>query len=204
MDQVPYDPSQRILLIGEGNFSFAAALARVLGDASNVLCTSFDSVPTLAAKYGDVCAHVHTCLTHNASILCGVDATQLAAHPSLAGTTYDVIVFNFPHTGLQQHGVTAKQVQQSVVSNRLLLLMFFCQAQKLLSPHGQVHVTMKRGTPYTDWQVEQQAQYAGLHLRGQHPFPAHLYPGYHHKATRGSGVSGGQIVSAVQYFFSPS
>ena len=41
-----YSASQSILLLGEGDFSFAAALALLWGDASNLVATGFDDEET--------------------------------------------------------------------------------------------------------------------------------------------------------------
>lgn len=38
-----YSSSQKILLVGEGNFSFAACLAKEFGSAVKMVATSFDS-----------------------------------------------------------------------------------------------------------------------------------------------------------------
>ncbi|BFG28683.1 hypothetical protein CerSpe_149570 [Prunus speciosa] len=38
-----YSSSQKILLVSEGNFSFAACLAKEFGSAVNMVATSFDS-----------------------------------------------------------------------------------------------------------------------------------------------------------------
>ena len=47
-----YNESQHILCVGEGNFSFARALVRLLcAEGHNVVATAFDSQETLLAKY---------------------------------------------------------------------------------------------------------------------------------------------------------
>ena len=38
-----YSSSQKIMLVGEGNFSFAASLATAFGSANNIVATSLDS-----------------------------------------------------------------------------------------------------------------------------------------------------------------
>jgi 25S rRNA (uracil2634-N3)-methyltransferase len=38
-----YSSSHKILLVGEGDFSFAACLAKAFGTAANMTATSFDS-----------------------------------------------------------------------------------------------------------------------------------------------------------------
>lgn len=40
---VHYSSSQKILLVGEGDFSFATCLAKAFGSASNMVATSLNS-----------------------------------------------------------------------------------------------------------------------------------------------------------------
>lgn len=42
-----YSNFQRILLVGEGDFSFSACLARGFGSGANMVATSFDSEGTI-------------------------------------------------------------------------------------------------------------------------------------------------------------
>lgn len=47
-----YDSSQRVLLVGEGNFSFARALLRLFGGrGSGIVATAFDPEATVLEKY---------------------------------------------------------------------------------------------------------------------------------------------------------
>lgn len=47
-----YDSSQRVLLVGEGNFSFARALLRLFGgQGSGVVATAFDTEAAVLEKY---------------------------------------------------------------------------------------------------------------------------------------------------------
>ncbi|KAL5735524.1 hypothetical protein ACOSQ2_030312 [Xanthoceras sorbifolium] len=45
-----YSSCHQILLVGEGDFSFAACLAKAFGTASNIIATSLDSKESLASK----------------------------------------------------------------------------------------------------------------------------------------------------------
>lgn len=46
-----YSSSHRILLVGEGDFSFSACLARAFGSANNMVATSLDSRGKILPKY---------------------------------------------------------------------------------------------------------------------------------------------------------
>lgn len=46
-----YSNQQRILLVGEGDFSFASSLATAFGDATNIVATSLDSEGTTLYLY---------------------------------------------------------------------------------------------------------------------------------------------------------
>lgn len=56
--RVPYQLEQMILLVGEGNFSFAHALAKVLRAGSNIIATSLDSLEECKEKYNDCERHI--------------------------------------------------------------------------------------------------------------------------------------------------
>jgi 25S rRNA (uracil2634-N3)-methyltransferase len=46
-----YGTNDKILIVGDGNFSFSLALAKQLGSARNMFCTSYDSEEDLHPKY---------------------------------------------------------------------------------------------------------------------------------------------------------
>jgi hypothetical protein len=48
-----YKANQRILVLGDGNFSFSRGLVEVLGRGDNVTSTSLDTRETVVQKYGD-------------------------------------------------------------------------------------------------------------------------------------------------------
>lgn len=103
---VPFKPTDKILLIGEGNFSFARAL--IIDPPSslehlvpaNVTATSYDSEGACFSKYPDAQAIVSAIKQRGADVLFGIDATKLQKHPVLKGRRWDRIVWNFPHAGV--------------------------------------------------------------------------------------------------------
>lgn len=58
-----YTSSQKILLVGEGDFSFSACLARAFGSANNLFATSLDNLGiTSHIQFYVILLHfVHTC-----------------------------------------------------------------------------------------------------------------------------------------------
>ena len=102
---IPFLPTDRILLIGEGNFSYALAL--VLHPppglehlpSENVTATAYDSEDECYTKYPEAVQYVQTLRGKGAQIMFGVDATKLERCSPLKGKRYDRIVWNFPHAG---------------------------------------------------------------------------------------------------------
>ncbi|KAI6031350.1 hypothetical protein BKA83DRAFT_26608, partial [Pisolithus microcarpus] len=126
-------PTDTILLIGEGNFSFARAL---LVDApaglehlppAAVTATSYDSEEDCYAKYPDAKGIVETVRCRGAQVLFNVDATRLHKHPAFKERRWDRIVWNFPHAG---KSITDQD--RNILSNQQLILDFLRCAQHCL------------------------------------------------------------------------
>lgn len=112
---IPFNSTDRVLLIGEGDFSFARALVRLWkdeaagGDGSsststfmpptNITATAYDSEVDCYTKYPGAKAIVEEVRESGVQILFGVDATKLEKVYALNGKRWDKIVWNFPHTG---------------------------------------------------------------------------------------------------------
>ena len=92
-----FTSTERILVVGDGDFSFSRGLVTHLGTGDNLVLTSFDTGKQLTEKYPHAKANVEYARKHGATVLHGVDATNLdAAFPD---ESFDRIVFNFPHSG---------------------------------------------------------------------------------------------------------
>jgi len=102
---VPFYPTDHVLLIGEGNFSFARALVRNPPTeleslpAANVTATAFDTEGECYAKYPDAEAIVQLLREKGVEVLFEVDATKLEKCSALKGRRWNRIVWNFPHAG---------------------------------------------------------------------------------------------------------
>lgn len=102
---IPFKASDRILLIGEGNFSFALALLQHPPaplnhlPPANITATALDTEKECNAKYPDAEENVRVLREKGARVLFGVDATKLEKTSALKGKVFDRIVWNFPHAG---------------------------------------------------------------------------------------------------------
>ncbi|KAI8616555.1 hypothetical protein BC830DRAFT_1117637 [Chytriomyces sp. MP71] len=178
----PYSHHQSILLVGEGNFSFAnALLSTVYVQApENMTATSFDSLDVVHEKYPDAEAFIENLTESGALVLHDVDASKLSKTKSLKGRKFDVIAFNFPHVGA---GI--KDQDRNIMENQKLIASFITSALAFLEPNGEIHIALKDSHPYTNWNIKMLAANQGLCLKSKTPFIPSMYPGYTHRRTIG-------------------
>ena len=104
-DTIPFSTWNKILLIGEGNFSFARALLvdppheLIHLPAKNVTATTYDTEEECCSKYSDAEGIVKFLKNEGVEVLFGVDATKLGKTGALKGRRWDHVVWNFPHAG---------------------------------------------------------------------------------------------------------
>ena len=203
---IPFTPIDRILLIGEGDFSFSASLLTTHA-CTSLTATSFDDRTTLLQKYPQSASHIQMLeVEPDCTVLFGVDATKIGK-PGIkgsggkevrkarngvegAGPGFDKIVFNFPHVG----GLT-RDVDRQIRHNQELLLGFFGAAVPLLTrdceSEAAVIVTVFEGEPYQKWDIRGLARDTGLRVGRSFRFSAQAYPGYRHARTLGNIEGGG-------------
>lgn len=184
---IPFDPEEHILLVGEGDFSFAKSIVEHHG-CCDVTATCFDSRGELLEKYQPQ-AEEHTSYLENEgqTVLYKVDATKLQTNKTLAkGPPFERIIFNFPHVG----GKT-KDVNRQVRFNQELLVKFFVSAKERLDAIGTIVVTLFEGEPYTLWNIKDLARHSGLEVVRSFKFVSEAYSGYSHARTLGNIDGGG-------------
>ncbi|XP_044113732.1 ferredoxin-fold anticodon-binding domain-containing protein 1 isoform X1 [Neovison vison] len=170
--------SRRLLLVGEGNFSFAAALSETLYASTRVTATCLQRSADVA---GNPVAreNLRRLRERGTEVRFGVDCTQLADAFKPQHREFDRIYFNFPHCGRKA----------GVAKNRELLAKFFQSCKDVLADEGEVHVALCRGqggTPadkprrewHNSWQVVAMAALGGFILSDVHPFGCEAVPGY--------------------------
>ncbi|KAI1815294.1 hypothetical protein GGS20DRAFT_544356 [Poronia punctata] len=201
---IPFSPEDKILLVGDGDLSFAASLVEH-HYCADVTATVFEKTPDeLLEKYphaADNIAKIEA--EEGCRVMFGVDATKMAPFTNRSGRgkasgsegagegIIDRIIFNFPHVGGK-----STDVNRQVRYNQELLVSFFQRAIPSLSLGGSIIVTLFEGEPYTLWNIRDLARHSGLQVERSFRFQASAYPGYHHARTLGvvrtrSGEVGG-------------
>ncbi|XP_038696878.1 uncharacterized protein At4g26485-like isoform X1 [Tripterygium wilfordii] len=178
-----YSSKHRILLVGEGDFSFSLCLAREFGSALNMVASSLDSQENITNKYSNGVENVRELEERGCLVLYGVDAKQMGRHYFLKTQRFDRIVYNFPHVGFLFREASYCQIQL----NKRLIKGFLKNAKVLLRENtGEIHISHKEGDPYNKWDLVKKAEKIGLVLHEAVPFNKDDYPGYNNKRAQGS------------------
>ncbi|OUS48038.1 hypothetical protein BE221DRAFT_69771 [Ostreococcus tauri] len=182
----------RVLTVGDGDFTFSAALARTLG-GKTIAATSYESEASLMEIYGKTCLETLRGLKERGvEVAHGVDASELAKTlPERCRKLgpFDAVVWNFPCVardadGTAQeaalHGVDARSAEE-LEANTALVERFVAGAAELLAEDGgEIHITHKVGMQ-GDWNIEKAAASvgaSGLVCAGAVVFDRMAYPGY--------------------------
>jgi 25S rRNA (uracil2634-N3)-methyltransferase len=176
-----YTSSQRILLVGEGDFSFSLSLAKAFSSARNMVSTSIDTQQDLFKKYSNGVGNVRDLEEKGCVVLHGVDATKMSQHYFLTTQRFDRIVYNFPHVGFLFPEGNGCQIKL----NKQLIKGFLRNAKMLLKEGGEIHISHKDGEPYDKWDLVKKAKKISLALHESVPFCKDKYPGYGNKRAHG-------------------
>lgn len=183
---LPFSLDDRVLLVGEGNFSFTRSiLENSVVDSSRTSATCLDSREELLAKYADAKEIIDQVHELGADVYYGIDGTKLHGAKNIKRhAPFDAIIFNFPHVGSGM-----KDYDRNILENQKLVVPFFHSALSVLAPSGRIIVSLFQNEKYADWKMKPLAQAEGLRVRQRQPFEYTAFPGYLHKTTIGSQKS---------------
>ncbi|MFB2983622.1 Rossmann-like fold-containing protein [Microseira sp. BLCC-F43] len=181
---------KRILLLGEGDFSFALSLAKQVQPAqrSGIVATSYDSETQVKQLYKGAEQNISNLKNSGVTVLHGVDATKIDSSQGL----FTGIVFNFPFVPGDR--------PTAVTRNVAMLQNFFASAAQSLEPGGKVFLTSKEYWLKRFKPVEL-ADSAGLTQDGTpRRFDAGEFPGYQHRESH-ADVSAADTTTGITYIF---
>lgn len=182
---IPFSPADRILLVGEGDLSFAASLVTHHACTAVTATVLEPSRAALLEKYPHAEPHIASLEeSPGCKLLYGVDATKMAAittgRKGNKKGAIDRVFFNFPHVGGK-----STDVNRQVRYNQELLVSFFRRAEPSLDVGSTIIVTLFEGEPYTLWNIRDLGRHCGFQVERSFRFQAAAYPGYAHARTLG-------------------
>ncbi len=164
----------KILLVGEGNLSFAASLASRAGRlASKIVATTFEAETEWQTQTADNAKRLRR---YGAVVRGAVDATKLEEVFSKAD--FGMIAFQFPN-------VASREPLYGRNPNHILIRRFLRSASEYLSSGGKIVITTVN-SPYYDgvFDMEGAARSSGFAKPAAHPFRFREHPGYSHVNTQ--------------------
>ncbi len=161
------------LFVGEGNFSFTLALARMENVDARRFVASTDASNVSLSSLGR--RNVSDLVARGIRVRFRVDATRLLR--SFGDGRFDLVVFQFPHSGL-------RPVANRRNPNHTLIRSFLSSATNVIKPDGRVAVTTIESPHYIGgFDFVEAARRAKMMCINQFSFDPRLYPGYVHEVT---------------------
>jgi len=173
-----YDKTDRILLVDEGNFTFARALCQTLGEAPGLLATATESQAELESLHPEAAERRQELeKKFGATTLVGVDPTRLHKVTEFKHS-FHKIVWLFPHINTEETDFDKIAAMHQTLFTRFIKSAFKCLDPKRKS--ACIQVSLSEGEPFKSWKLVQTAKNAlsSLELRSVVKFNPEVWPGY--------------------------
>ncbi len=166
----PWQALGDVLLVGEGNLSFAKTLLKMpAAHITHMIATTFESeknLPDGATK------NVQIIKCNGAQIMHNVDATHLEKH--FRSKKFDTIIFQFPNVG-------SRDSKYGHNPNHVMIRKFLRSAANYLSPSGRVMISAVDSPHYEGaFQFDEAAKFADFETPETYPFDPSIFCGYSH------------------------
>jgi len=197
-----YTNQQKLLLVGDGDFSFSQSIVSGTNNGKEIYCTSYETLDTVISTYPTSKLNIDKLIELGAHVLFEVDATNLSKTNIINDERkgyFDRIIWQFPC--IPENKGADGQVNE-LANNQELLRNFFISAPIFLNNNGEIHITHKTLEPFSWWKIIDIGIECGLKYKGSIIFDRYLYPGYtNRKALDNKGFP---LHDAQVYIFSNS
>jgi len=167
---------QSLLLVGEADFSFAASLARIVEEDTQVqrlVATTLETenkVQRTFSRYADHEPYLRR--QPKVTLLFEVDATRLSDCLPAEDEQFDRIVWLFPHSGVEDF--------EDREANPALVSRFMSSAATHLTETGEIHLALLVGQ-FERWKLQERLSQHGLAQIGRLPFDPAWFPQYRNR-----------------------
>ncbi|KAF3938637.1 hypothetical protein ABW19_dt0203814 [Dactylella cylindrospora] len=210
---VPFEPTDDILLVGEGDFSFTHSIITSSHIASSTTLTTStnESESVTYEKYPQteaIIAEIKSSAQEEESED-GQDEDTWeegdgdGGHRGKRSKPGHKVFFNVDVTKKYPKGIRNRRFDavifnfphtggltsdfdRQIRANQELLLSFLTNTKPILKPTGTIVITLFDGLPYSRWNLRELAKSIGLQSRRSFKFDVGLYPGYKHARTIGN------------------
>lgn len=176
-DFVGHIAGGNVLLVGEGNLSFALSLTKKSRiNPSQITASTFENVSDLS----DITLeNAEKLRPAGVAVLHGLDAERL--HLTFNKTAFDHIIFQFPHAG-------SREPVEGHNPNYILVRDFLKSAIRKIKRYGTVLISAVDAPHYHGaFQFEKSANAAGFQAPDIYAFDPDAFPGYRHTMTHQDG-----------------
>lgn len=166
----PWHSLGDVLLVGEGNMSFAKSLLNMPAvQVTDMTVTTFEKEKILSDDTINTANILKQC---GANVIHSVDATHLERN--FTPCEFDTIIFQFPNVG-------SREAKYGHNPNHVMIRKFLRCAMQYLRPDGKIMITAVDSPHYDGaFQFDEAAQFANLADPETYPFDPSMFSGYSH------------------------